>query len=201
MNENDNSAIRDVIECYDYIAEQGNCAIHLWHHTRKGNGLGASVDSARGIVLRRRMQIGPHPRDYDGGGGQEAEDREPSPILPRVLWQLNFAPPIENSHWFYLNSVPILNGDCDACYVQADGGNGGDNVGVIERWSLPKAAELTPENIDTLSKKRSPMAIGARIFAPTMWVGKVVAQILGLDPERDNVRLRRSSGSCSSRKC
>ena len=48
VNENDNSAIRDVIECYDYIAEQGNCAVHLWHHTRKGNGLGASVDSARG---------------------------------------------------------------------------------------------------------------------------------------------------------
>jgi RecA-family ATPase len=48
VNENDNSAIRDVIECYDHIAEQANCGVQLWHHTRKGNGQGASLDSARG---------------------------------------------------------------------------------------------------------------------------------------------------------
>ena len=96
--------------------------------------------------------------------------------------KLNFAPPIENSHWFYLNSVPILNGDCDACYVQADGGNGGDNVGVIERWSLPKAAELTPENIDAIKKAVADGNWRENIRA-NMWVGKAVAPILGLDPE------------------
>ena len=35
--ENDNNGISDVVECYDDIAEQANCAVSLWHHTRKGN--------------------------------------------------------------------------------------------------------------------------------------------------------------------
>lgn len=202
VNENDNSAIRDVIECYDYIAEQGNCAIHLWHHTRKGNGLGASVDSARGassfVDACRSVRILETMTAEEGKRLKIANHRR---YFRAFSGKLNFAPPIENSHWFYLNSVPILNGDCDACYVQADGGNGGDNVGVIERWSLPKAAELTPENIDTLSKKRSPMAIGARIFAPPCGSAKSSRRSLASIPSETNVRLRRSSGSCSSRKC
>ena len=27
-----------VVECYDDIAEAANCAVHLWHHTRKTGG-------------------------------------------------------------------------------------------------------------------------------------------------------------------
>ena len=46
--ENDNAAIGAVIDAYDEIAERADCAISLWHHTRKGNALGATVDSARG---------------------------------------------------------------------------------------------------------------------------------------------------------
>jgi AAA domain len=48
VNENDNIAIGGVIECYDQIAETADCAIHLWHHTRKSGGAEISVESARG---------------------------------------------------------------------------------------------------------------------------------------------------------
>jgi RecA-family ATPase len=48
VNENDNSAIEEVIECFEDVALAANCVVHLWHHTRKGNGEGASVDSLRG---------------------------------------------------------------------------------------------------------------------------------------------------------
>ena len=48
VNENDNIAVTQVIECYEDVATGADCAVHLWHHTRKGNGDGATVESARG---------------------------------------------------------------------------------------------------------------------------------------------------------
>ena len=183
VNENDNSAIRDVIECYDYIAEQGNCAIHLWHHTRKGNGLGASVDSARGassfVDACRSVRILETMTTDEGKKQKIANHRR---YFRAFSGKLNFAPPSENSEWYHVKSVPILNGDCDSCYVQADGGNGGDDVGVVERWSLPEAAELTPENIDAIKKAVIDGNWRENIRAD-MWVGKAVGPILGLDPE------------------
>ena len=38
VNENDNTAIRNVVECYDAIAEGANCAVSIWHHSRKEMG-------------------------------------------------------------------------------------------------------------------------------------------------------------------
>jgi len=46
--ENDNKAMEAAIECFEEIASKGNCAVHLWHHTRKMNGDQATVESARG---------------------------------------------------------------------------------------------------------------------------------------------------------
>jgi RecA-family ATPase len=46
--ENDNTAMGEVIECYEYVAENANCAIHIWHHNRKSNSGETTVDSLRG---------------------------------------------------------------------------------------------------------------------------------------------------------
>src|SRR5262249_43682453 len=48
VNENDNSAIQEVVECFEDIAQEANCAIHLWHHTRKLGGEKATIEAARG---------------------------------------------------------------------------------------------------------------------------------------------------------
>src|SRR5262249_2660335 len=34
VNENDNVAMGEVIELYEQVAEEANCAVHLWHHFR-----------------------------------------------------------------------------------------------------------------------------------------------------------------------
>jgi RecA-family ATPase len=38
VNENDNSAIQEVVECFEDVATTAQCAVHLWHHTRKAGG-------------------------------------------------------------------------------------------------------------------------------------------------------------------
>jgi AAA domain len=48
VNENDNSAIQSVVECFEDVAGPANCAVHLWHHTRKMGGERASVEALRG---------------------------------------------------------------------------------------------------------------------------------------------------------
>jgi hypothetical protein len=183
VNENDNSAIRDVIECYDHIAERGNCAVHLWHHTRKGNGLGASVDSARGassfVDACRSVRI---LETMTADEGKRLKIENYRRYFRAFSGKLNFAPPIEKSDWFHLRSVPVLNGDCDPRYVQADGGNGGDDVGVVEKWSLPEAAPLSLENKEAI-KKAVADGVWRENVRADMWVGKAVAPILGLDPE------------------
>src|SRR5262249_18409972 len=50
VNENDNSAIQEVVECFEDIATEAQCAVHLWHHTRKMGGEHATIESARGAI-------------------------------------------------------------------------------------------------------------------------------------------------------
>ena len=48
VEESNNSQIQDVVECFEDVADAANCAIHLWHHTRKNHGDQTTVESARG---------------------------------------------------------------------------------------------------------------------------------------------------------
>src|SRR5262249_54084242 len=50
VNENDNSAIQEVIECFEDVATAAQCAMHLWHHTRKSGGEKVTIESARGAI-------------------------------------------------------------------------------------------------------------------------------------------------------
>ena len=50
VHENDNDGIQAVVECYDDIAEAANCAVHLWHHTRKTGGGEVTIELVRGAI-------------------------------------------------------------------------------------------------------------------------------------------------------
>ena len=188
VNENDNSAIRDVIECYDHIAEQANSAVHLWHHTRKGNGQGASLDSARGassfvdacrsVRLLEKMTAQEGKQQKIGNYGQ---------YFRAFSGKLNFAPPTEDSEWYHIKSVPVMNGTSPL--TDPNGGNGGDDVGVVEAWSLPEAAALSPEDIEAI-KKEVTTPVWREDVRAAMWIGKAIAQILGLDPEQDKYQIK-----------
>ena len=189
VNENDNSAIRGVIECYDLIAEQADCAVHLWHHTRKGNGQGASLDSARGassfVDACRSVRV---LEKMTAEEGKKQGIGDYHRYFRAFSGKLNFAPPTENSEWYQIKSVPVMNGALP--FTDPNGGNGGDDVGVVDAWSLPEAAALSPEDIEAIKKEVANSEWRADVRAG-MWVGNAVAQVLRLDPDLDKDRIKR----------
>jgi DNA polymerase len=142
VNENDNSAIEDVAECFEQIATETQCAMHLWHHTRKGGGERATIESARGAIAlidacrsARIMET-----------MSSKEHAELKAVLPELMLagyyfrsfngKRNFAPPADQSDWFKLESILLLNGD---------------NVGVVTRWQYPETwSDLSPEITDLI---------------------------------------------------
>jgi DNA polymerase I-like protein with 3'-5' exonuclease and polymerase domains len=137
VNENDNSAMQEVIECYEDAAVDANCAVHLWHHTRKPGGEKVTVESARGasaIIDACRSA-----RVLEKMTAKEHE--ELSTIAPDMLsaghyfrsfhGKLSFAPPADQSDWHTIENITLANGD---------------DVGVVTRWKYPASqAAITPE--------------------------------------------------------
>ncbi|MGA7310501.1 MAG: AAA family ATPase [Pseudolabrys sp.] len=192
VSENDNTAIGAVVDAYDEIAERADGGISLWHHTRKGNALGATVDSARGasafIDACRSVRI------LETMTSEEAAKQKidnAKPYFRAFSGKLNFAPASEKSTWYRIAGVPILNGS--SAHISANGGNGGDDVGVVEAWELPSTVEieLTPEQI-TAIKAAVKQGEWREDVRAGMWVGKAIAPILGFDPEADKTKLRKA---------
>jgi RecA-family ATPase len=86
VNENDNSAMQEVVECFEDIAQAANCAVHLWHHTRKLGGERATIEAARGAsafidacrsarVLEHEQLLEIAPDMLDHEIGQRPDDR------------------------------------------------------------------------------------------------------------------------------
>lgn len=187
VNENDNAAIREVVECYDEVAERGDCAVSLWHHTRKGNGLGVSVDSARGassfVDTCRSVRV------LETMTAEEAQKHKIQvhrSYFREFSGKLNFAPPTDQSDCFRFVNVQINNGE--TTLFRGDG----DNVGVVEVWEHPatKEVELSPENVAAIKLKLSE-AIWREDARASMWAGKAIAPILRLDPSDDKAQLRK----------
>ena len=189
--ENDNTGISDVVECYDDIAERANCAVSLWHHTRKGNSLGTTVDSARGassfIDACRSVRVLETMTEAEAQKQKIDHHRR---YFRAFSGKLNFAPSTDKSTWYQITSVPILNGPLSHSAI--NGGNGGDDVGVVEAWELPSTTEveLTAEHIATI---KTAVAQGEwrEDVRASMWVGKAIASILSLDPEDDKPKIRK----------
>jgi hypothetical protein len=79
----------------------------------------------------------------------------------------NLAPP-EKAKWVHLASVPLPNGD---------------NVHVVERWHFPEPVQnWTEEDIQFIGRQVRAKAYRWDTRAKD-WIGKVVADRLGLDPE------------------
>jgi len=144
VNENDNSAMQEVVECYEDIAVEGRCAVHLWHHTRKPSGSGEkiSIESARGasafidacrtVRVMEKMTAKEH---------EELKQIQPDMLSPGHYFRAfsgkrSFAPPADQSDWFEVKNVTLLNGD---------------NVGMVTRWCYPASQEtIVPEVIERI---------------------------------------------------
>jgi hypothetical protein len=101
--------------------------------------------------------------------------------------KLNFAPSTDNSVWYQITNVPILNGSSQ---IVINRGNGGDSVGVVTTWELPSINDLTSQQITDIKAAVAASEWREDIRA-TMWVGKAIAPILRLDVKDDKTNLAR----------
>lgn len=175
IDENANFKVDAVIKQWTRVAKEANCAIVLVHHTRKlagqkvdaeaSRGAGAMTNAARTVLVLNRMTAD-EARQFGIDGDDErrryfsvSDDKH------------NRAPP-EKAEWYRMVSVPLGNG----------GPEGGDSVGVIERWTPPDPHEGVDN--DTLRQVQTAVSEGEwrEDAQAKAWVGHAVAKVLGLNP-------------------
>jgi len=138
VNENDNSAIQEVVECFEDIAQEANCAVHLWHHTRKLGGEKATIEAARGASAfidacrSARVLDMMSAKEHEQLRGIDPDMLPPGFYFRAFSGKRIFAPPAEQSDWFKRESVELANGD---------------NVGVATAWQYPETWDDAPPDI------------------------------------------------------
>lgn len=171
--ENDNGQMDAVAKRWASIARETGCCIILVHHTRKLGGQGVDAEAARGasalgnaartvLVLNRMEKV-----EATRLGISDDERRS----YFRVGNDKANRAPAEAADWFHLASVKLGNG----------GPEGGDSVGVVERWTAPEIAVAFAD--DVRAKIRAEIASGEyrTHSAAKDWAGHVVAKIVGVD--------------------
>ena len=184
VGENDNSAIDMVAKQWSRVAELGDCAVHIVHHTRKAPaGTEVTTESGRGAkALSDAARIARALNRMSDEQAVKAGVDNPRSYFRAINDKANLAPPTSASEWFRLAGVPLGNGPF---------GMAGDDVGVIVRWDWPDhTAGVTGNDFDRVAavircgKWRSSPQAG-------QWVGQAVAQGLGLDigDKRDKAKV------------
>jgi AAA domain len=185
--ENLNTEMGEVIEAFERVAEAAHVAIHIWHHTRKGNGTETTVDSIRGaaaIIDAARSAEVMETMTKDEAKKCKIEERERFTFFRTFNGKLNFAPRIDRSDWFKIENVTLRENDDNIGF--------GIDVGVVTRWEHPGAqtADLTPGTIDQIKAKVGTEPFWREHQLSATWVGKAIAPIVGLDPDDDVLALK-----------
>ena len=142
VNENDNSAIQEVVECFEDIAQEANCAVHLWHHTRKLGGERATIEAARGAsAFMDACRSGRVLETMSAKEHKELQTIAPDMLPPGFYLRAfsgkrSFAPPADQSDWFKRENVELANSD---------------NVGVVTTWQYPAPdTAIAPEIVECI---------------------------------------------------
>jgi hypothetical protein len=174
-SENDNGAMDMIAKEWAGVADRGNCAVHLIHHTRKlgSNETEVTVESSRGA--KALTDACRSVRAINRMSEKEAQDSGVD--NPRLHFRAfndksNLAPPPDCSNWFKIESVQLGNGPQGH----------GDSVGVVTPWEWPSA--FGGVTTDDLFRVQKAIAAGEWRQSPTAakgWAGSAVADVLGID--------------------
>jgi hypothetical protein len=173
-----------VAKQWSRVAELGDCAVHIVHHTRKAPaGTEVTTESGRGAkALSDAARIARALNRMSDEEAAKAGVDNPQSYFRAINDKANLAPPTSASDWFRLAGVPLGNGPF---------GLSGDEVGVIVKWAWPDhTAGVTGNDFDRVAavirggKWRSSPQAG-------QWVGRAVARGLGLDigDKRDKAKV------------
>lgn len=184
VGENDNGAIDAVVKAWSSIAKRANCSIVLVHHTKKLGGEKVTAEASRGavaMIAAARVTLVLNRMDKEEAQRFGiAEDSERRRLFTVQDDKANRAP-AEDAQWFRLASQDVDNstGHDDPF------GEDGDSVGVVTRWSPPDAFEGV--TADHLRRVQGAVQGGSwkESNQAKNWVGIAVANVMGLDPDRE----------------
>ena len=173
--ENDNQSMDMIVKEWGRVAERGNCAVNLVHHTPKMAGAEVTAESARGgkafadacRVIRAINRMSKEE-------GEKAGVENHRLYFRTLNDKGSMQPPADNSDWFKLLSVNLGNGPL---------GGPGDSVGVVATWEWPDPlAGMTGADFEKAAAKIRSGKWRENTQAKD-WVGKAVAEALDLNIE------------------
>ncbi len=174
-SENDNGAINAVAKTIARMADETGTAWDLVHHSRKTGGAEVTVEDGRGAsallaAARSGRVLNPMTKEEAERAGVE----KPRGFFRVDNGKANLAPPPDKSEWFALKSVSLENGG-ENPFDQPD------YVAVVAQWQWPDALEGV--TVTDLRKVQTAVAAGSwrKDAQAAEWVGKAVAQAMGLD--------------------
>lgn len=184
VSENDNGAIDAVAKEWARVAKRASCAIVLVHHTRKLAGQKVTAEMSRGAVAlisaaRTALVLNRMDEQEMARFGIDG-DRERRRYFTVQDDKHNRAP-AEDAEWYRIEGVDLGNGP---------NGAGGDNIGVVTRWTPPDVFDGV--SADHLREVQKRIAQGEYLKSDQSpdWVGRVVADIIELDADDDTDRRR-----------
>ncbi|WP_441256200.1 AAA family ATPase [Bradyrhizobium sp. 482_C4_N1_1] len=176
--ENDNSAINAVMKQFAQIAAAEDMAVEIVHHIRKPvqggqpeagvsdtRGASAAVNAARSVRVLNPMS------EAEAHQGRVGDRRA---YFHATGGKANYGP-LGGADWYRLVPVDLSNGD---------------NVATVEAWTMPGLFEgVTTAD---MMRVRLMAAKGEYRSDPQSgdWIGKIVADVLGLDIEADKKRIK-----------
>jgi hypothetical protein len=173
IEENNNRAMDMAVKQWSQIADWGNAAVDLAHHTRKSGDAELNAESARGgsalVDACRSVRV------INRMTKEEAERAgisNPRLYFRVLVDKLNLAPPPEKSDWYRLESIDLGNGALGPS----------DLVGVVTPWKWPDPFDgMSVKDLYAVQKR---IAAGEwRESAQAKnWAGVAVAEHLNLDP-------------------
>jgi hypothetical protein len=173
LSENDNSKMQRVVTQLAYIAKETNASVELIAHAKKLAGREMTADDVRGASAlhdkSRSLRTINRMASEEGerAGLPPGEHRS---IIRIDMGKTSMTPAGADSTWRRLVSVDLPNGD---------------SVGVVTSWHFPSAEdsaiEVSPEQIDAI---RAELVghVGREDMQSADWAGRVVFDVLGLDP-------------------
>lgn len=185
VTENDNTAIDKVAKGWALLAERGNCAVHLVHHSRKTPPGQVVVDSGRGASsLLAAVRYARTLNQMTVEDGRKLQIQDIRSYVKINVGKENNSKTSENL-WFKLESVCLDNDlTIDGVYYPSD------EVGAVSAVLL----KITDDNLTDdernavlLTAKGTYIAYNAQ---SQDWCGIEIARIIGLDKVKDKSKIK-----------
>ena len=182
VNENANMQIQVVVAMLRKLARETDCAIHLVHHTRKGNGDDATVDSIRGanaLIGAARAARVINRVTIDDAMRLGIEEDQASGLFRIDDAKANLAAPADKALHMRTIGVEIANGEWIGTVIPITLPNLFDGITAKQTRQVQQAVQAASAD-DPLRDN----------IQASRWVGHTIGQVLDIDTTEKHGKAR-----------